>query len=881
VLLAAFVFAIAAQSFAITYIVPPDRFEIERAGAIVVGRVLGSHVEASRYGIETVTTIALGEAIKGNPGSVVNVRTPGGTVDGETRLIPSVPTFVDGERVLLFLFQRDDAAYVISDLGLGTFRLLRDAIGRELAVRNDSDIEGWDAGGNVHVEQQRSAERFLDYVRGVVRGDVVAEDYVVAKMPSSVNAESLHPIATASFTATSYMLTYNSGLGTRWNVFPSAVSWNRGNSETGPLGNGAAEISAAFSTWNAGGTNYVLSSANANPNGFLDATDGTNNIVFEKNLTSAGLQPFSCSSGGALGIAGMTHASPGSHVYRGETFLTTAEADISMNQGVGTCSPGTVPQELFKSAITHEFGHTLGFRHSDQTRNLAASCAGDPTLDCTSSALMNHILASGLNGQLQAWDNAALNAVYGAAPACTPPSITLQPFGASINSGNSAQLSVAATGTAPLLYRYLNTRGRRNDVVDRRRSGDHDVVLGPHHGSMRTPREQQHRHGGCDRLRPSADPEHVEGSDGPLRDGLHAQHQCHRHKPVHLLVRERKPDRLRPNAGHRSANADHAIPRARREHLRLRRQQPGHDHRDGAAAADGPALIAAALHEFQIRFREVVAAAEKRLAGQSCCRVCHTVAEIQGSWMTALAESRELRRSLAANEARERSPSSARRGRQGPPRHAHGDDALPRFEREACGRGSRIRTSWPSRILERKAERGLRVLQRCDVDLLHLQHRVHDAAGLGAIGIGEEAWKSGGDDLPGHSEFVFEPRALLRVGIAAFRELVPVVIDLGLRLAADLKRDGCGEFELRSAVQRGEGLPFQFEGDGHRRPRLFAVNLFSGFAVAADVRDARVVENRNVEIRCLLALIIEPEAGSDLLFVEHGFSWSEVYQSRW
>ncbi|MEA2326158.1 MAG: uncharacterized protein QOE68_1117 [Thermoanaerobaculia bacterium] len=452
-----FVLGIAAHSFAITYVVPPDRFEIERASAIVVGRVLAAHSEASQFGIETVTTIALEEAIKGTAGNVVQVHTPGGTLDGETRLVPGVPTFADGERVLLLLYQRDDGAYVISDLGLGTFRLVRDDAGRELAVRNEAEVEGWDAGGNVHVEPQRSAERFLDYVRGVVRGEVGVEDYVVPTMPPMVKAESLHPIATAAFTATSYMLTYNSGLGTRWNVFPSAVSWNRGNSETGPLGNGAAEISAAFSTWNAGGTHYVLSSANANPNGFLDATDGTNNIVFEKNLTSAGLQPFSCSSGGALGIAGMTHASfgAGTHVYRGETFATTLEADVSMNQGVGTCAPGQVPQELFKSAITHEFGHTLGFRHSDQTRNLSASCAGDPTLDCTSSALMNHILASGLNGQLQAWDNAALNAVYSAAPACTPPSITVQPFGASINSGNSAQLSVASTGTAPLSYQWF------------------------------------------------------------------------------------------------------------------------------------------------------------------------------------------------------------------------------------------------------------------------------------------------------------------------------------------------------------------------------------------------------------------------------------------
>lgn len=453
VLLAFVILAVGAPSFAITYIVPPDRFEIERATAIVIGRVAGSRVEVSRFGIETVTTIALEETIKGKTDRVADVHTPGGTIGEETRLVPGVPVFADGERVLLLLFQRGDGAYVISNLGLGTFHFLRDAIGRELAVR--SEVEGWDARGSVHVEQQRSADRFLDYVRGVVRREDVAEDYVVAKMPLTAKAESLHPIATASFTATSYMLMYNGGLGTRWNVFPSAVNWNQGNSETGTLGSGANEINAAFTTWNAGGTHYVLASANANPNGFLDATDGVNNIVFEKDLTSSGSQPFSCSSGGVLGIAGMTHASfgTGTHVFHGETFATTLEADVSFNQGLGACS--NFPQETFKSALVHEIGHTLGFRHSDQTRNLAASCNGDPTLDCTSSAIMNHILVSGLNGQLLAWDNAALNAVYGTAPACTPPSITVQPFGASISSGNSAQLSVAATGTAPLSYQWF------------------------------------------------------------------------------------------------------------------------------------------------------------------------------------------------------------------------------------------------------------------------------------------------------------------------------------------------------------------------------------------------------------------------------------------
>lgn len=450
------VLGIATRSFAVTYIVPSDRFEIERASAIVIGRVLRSHAERSRFGIETVTEIALEEAVKGNPGNVLQVHEPGGVLDGEVRLVPGVPTFADGERVLLLLYQREDGSYTVSDLGLGAFHFDKDASGRELALRDESEIEGWDLHGAPYQEPQRSAERFLDYVRGVARGEAVAEDFVVARMALKVRSETVHSAATA-FTATSYLLHYGSGLGTRWNVFPGAVSWNQGNSEPGQLGSGTAEIMAAFSNWNAGGTNYVLASASANPNGFLDATDGTNNIVFEKNLTSAGLQPFNCSSGGALGMAGMTRANfgAGAHVFHGETFGTTIEADVSMNQGLGACTKSQLPPELFKSGVVHELGHTLGFRHSDQNRTLTASCAGDPTLDCSSSAIMNHILAFGLNGQLQPWDNAALAAVYGSGPACTPPSIAVQPGGAAIISGNSAQLSVSASGTAPLSYQWF------------------------------------------------------------------------------------------------------------------------------------------------------------------------------------------------------------------------------------------------------------------------------------------------------------------------------------------------------------------------------------------------------------------------------------------
>jgi hypothetical protein len=376
--------------------------------------------------------------------------------------------------VLLFLYQRENGDYTVNDLQLGSFRFVRDAAGREQALRNASELTGWDPDGNVHREGEREAEPFMNYIRGVVRGEKVAEDYFVATLPRApetgrVKADALHPIANTLFTATSYTIAFTGGLGARWKVFPAAVNWNRGNSETGPLGNGAAEIGAAFAAWNAGGANYVLVSANANANGLMDPSDSINNIVFEKNLTASGAQPYSCTQGGVLGMGGIHFAlfGGGTHVFHGETFGTALEGDVSMNQGVGTCTLAQFPSEVFKSTVTHEVGHTLGFRHSDQNRTLDAVCASDPSLDCSNSAIMNHIIVFGLNGHLQPWDVSALSNVYGAGPACTPPSISQQPFGSTITSGNAAPLSVTAGGTSVLTYQwYAGTSGNTSTPVN-------------------------------------------------------------------------------------------------------------------------------------------------------------------------------------------------------------------------------------------------------------------------------------------------------------------------------------------------------------------------------------------------------------------------------
>jgi hypothetical protein len=459
----------AGKAFAVSYVVPTDRFEIERASAVIVGRVLSSHVEKSpRFGIETVTDVALEEAIKGDFGSVLQVREPGGALGDEALVIPGVPTFIDGDRVMLLLYARVDGHYLVSDLALGSFTFAKDIAGQELLIRDESELVGRDVDGSEHRERRRSAERFLDYVRGIVRGEPVDANYVVTTVPlvatqktTQPRIDAMHPIGNALFTATSYTFSANgapNGPGTRWSVFPGAVNWNQGNMQPGAPGGGTPAINNAFAAWNGGGTDYVLASFNANTKGIFDnPADFINNIVFEKDLTSAGIQPHANCSG-VLGVGGV-HKVSGTNMFHGETFDTIVEGDVSMNQGLSTC-PAFVSSGDFNTSVAHEIGHTLGFRHSDQNR-LNGACAGDPSLDCSANAaIMNHIINNsfGINGHLQAWDVAAVGALYGAGPACTPPSITQQPGGSTISSGGTAMILVAAAGTPTLTYQwYIGT----------------------------------------------------------------------------------------------------------------------------------------------------------------------------------------------------------------------------------------------------------------------------------------------------------------------------------------------------------------------------------------------------------------------------------------
>ena len=433
---------------AATYVVPKDELLIGQSDAIVIARALHSHVEESaQRGIETVTVFAVEEVLKGDPSLAkgIRLRGAGGMVEtkkGEKRvkLVPGVPHFIDGNRVLLFVTKVAPEDFATTDLGLGSFAFATDDAGTRVVMRDETEINGWDPDGSIHHEPRRDADRFLGFIRNVVNHRPASENYTIKASPlvgdsRSITKSSLHPRALAVGPVTAYTLSSqptdeNAG-GLRWNTFPSAVNFNRGSVQPNAPNSGDDAIDAAFSAWNGdtnSNVNYVRATANANSHGIFEdpnVGDGVNNIVFEKDMTASGVAAFGCGGGGVLGVGGVAIAqSDVTNIVGGETFFRSTEADVSLNQGAGTCLGNmTLPIGNFNSALTHEVGHTLGLRHSSESRTGSQPCTNFGTYDCEgSSAIMMPTIPSGLNATLQAWDHRAIAALYPAGP--PPPAPT-------------------------------------------------------------------------------------------------------------------------------------------------------------------------------------------------------------------------------------------------------------------------------------------------------------------------------------------------------------------------------------------------------------------------------------------------------------------------
>ena len=144
--LAAWAFSIGPWALSIvpvsaTVLLPADfQTAVTESGVIVHGRVVDvrSAVTAPPHGIETFVTVAVVDALKGNPGSSVTFRVPSGQVGRYRRVVVGAPEFVEGDEVVVFLRGRAPAIPALFGLSQGVYRVARQTGTPTIATRGDA-----------------------------------------------------------------------------------------------------------------------------------------------------------------------------------------------------------------------------------------------------------------------------------------------------------------------------------------------------------------------------------------------------------------------------------------------------------------------------------------------------------------------------------------------------------------------------------------------------------------------------------------------------------------------------------------------------------------------------------------------------------------------
>ena len=418
---------------AATYVVPPDAEMIQRSDDIVIATAAASTVERSAQGgIVTRYTLQIEEVLKGDRriGQALTLTERGGRLGEASQVVFGSPVYVAGHRYLVFTSANRAGDPTTFGLQLGQFAFEQD--GDEARVLR-APLSGFDQNGGRFVERARDAERFLEYIRDVVAGRYASPSYFVYGGP----IESKVGVVEQAFTRASYLVLSDA----RWQSPVASFVVNgsaAGLDSSGAISNGMAQ-------WNGVGVgiNYTTGGQDPTATGGTNSSDNKNSILFNDPNNEI-------DDGTALGLASAWFSS-NSYTVGGETFLPIIEVDVTIEKQSGW-TPGTYAQVCLNSVMTHELGHTLGFRHSDQNKAFSGPCPAG--FDCTTDAIMVAVIpCQQFNGAIHAWDVRAAETVYGNGPApCTPPQITGQPQSTSVAEGQQATLSVTATGTAPLSY---------------------------------------------------------------------------------------------------------------------------------------------------------------------------------------------------------------------------------------------------------------------------------------------------------------------------------------------------------------------------------------------------------------------------------------------
>jgi hypothetical protein len=436
------------------YVVPTDDALIASSRAIVIGTVTEIQSEFADNGdIVTNIDVDIERVLKGAPRITGSLRLvePGGVIGTQVMLVSAAPQYWVGNRAMIFLTQTRDGQWRTHGASLGKFDFVDDARGRGLAVRwavAHEDPSLWRADGKPHDEKLRDSARFLAYVERAAR---TLEDKPFDRIEPSETRESAgeadyfieEPVADLteprawqpSANATYPPSAYTQG-SFRWELFDKSGSVVFKASGVQPNYDYLGAAQRGLAAWtNDPGSNVAYLYGGTTTAGFVN--DNQNTIVFN----SAGDVPA-----GALAYAKWYGGT--THVYKGETFVSISEGDVVMKQNPG------VSQKVFDEAITHELGHTLGFRHSDQ---------GTPS---STQAVMKAVLTGQYGAALGPWDIEAVRTVYEGTSSPTVPGAPANLIATATSNSSVTITWNAVTGVAGYnLERAVNVNGPWNPVA--------------------------------------------------------------------------------------------------------------------------------------------------------------------------------------------------------------------------------------------------------------------------------------------------------------------------------------------------------------------------------------------------------------------------------
>jgi PKD repeat protein len=428
--------AMAAQGT--TIVLPSDEQLIAKSPVIVDGTVLSTKVVDRDGTIWTDTVVEVARTIKGSVTDTITVREIGGVLDDRMTKLFGTPEFQAGQHVLLFLEPSPRGGYRTMDLYVGKFTRGEMRNGQRLWIREDVDNDVTLLDANLqplHAKNvQRDAIGFEAFVRDRVAGRPGVKNYGIENpvlMPQKIAERGV----SSEFTLISEPTV------SRWFRFSTGqtAQWFSAGSQPGYADGGVTELRTAMQSWTgyaSANIDYSYVGVRTGAMGGVLSPNGVNEVLFNDPLNEIS-GTYSRNTGGVVGHGGYNGVSS----RQSFTATFTADADHqagtmlawNITEGNLTIQDGVTPGNGFSSKflaeiIAHEFGHTLGFGHSED-----------------SSALM-YASVTGLGPSLRGDDQVAARWLYpngsGTPPPPPPPAVPAAPSALAAQvSGNNIDLS--------------------------------------------------------------------------------------------------------------------------------------------------------------------------------------------------------------------------------------------------------------------------------------------------------------------------------------------------------------------------------------------------------------------------------------------------------